>query len=96
MKIITDHKFNKPILSYYELKKKDQEWFKDLFTGYDEASYFYYRGSCYTLGDFMRIDENNPLKVLNYDGYHSDSFFSGIVIKFSECNELLKCATYIS
>lgn len=44
----------------------------------------------------MNIDNNSPFKTLSFDGYYSDSFFSGFLIKLSNDGESYKIATYIS
>lgn len=92
MKIITNH--HPRLLLYWEqLTPKEQKEFT--FEGKEEVDYFRYRGCVYTVGDFMRCSE--PLATLGYDGYHSDSFFSGILIKYVEINrgQAVVCATFI-
>ena len=54
--------------------------------GTDSASFFRYKGEVYDLGEFCAtsgLPKFNPLT--RWDGYYSDSFFSGIVIRF--CND---------
>ena len=47
----------------------------------DSAVFFRYRGNVYDLAEFMRVqDEAGELK--GWHGYASDSFFSGVVVKF--------------
>jgi hypothetical protein len=59
--------------------------------------FFCYRGHWYHLSDFMRSETNMfgdaPFKV---DGYASDSYFSGVVIRISRDGEQYKVATYLS
>ncbi len=47
----------------------------------EEVLSFTYKGERYFLDEFTRIDERSLL-FPNWDGYLSDSFFSGIVIRF--------------
>ena len=63
--------------------------------GEDSAEFFRYRGQLYPLSDFSRIvpigsgDSNmfvmrtDDPDMLAWDGYASDSFFSGIVIRWA-------------
>ena len=54
-----------------------------------------YRDKYYHLLEFVRISSNAPFPK-KYNGYSSDSFFSGILIKLSDDGEYYKIATYIS
>ena len=87
MNIITDHK-PRPLLDWYELteaEKKEFDWIDNPDeTGYD---FFRYRKHVYSLQNFTRVDENNPLKTLNYDGIETDTFFSSTLIKFTSDGE---------
>ena len=87
------------LLSWYEIPIKDQEYFLSLMEleGLEDSDYFSYKGTIYFLGDFMAIDCNNPLSDLGYDGYLSDSFFSGIIIKYDKYDyNSIQVATYLS
>lgn len=62
----------------------------------DDASdgFFQYRGHWYHTSDFMRIEHNADL--VGWDGYSSDSYFSGVVVKFSSDGERYRVGTYFS
>ena len=62
----------------------------------DDASdgFFCYLGHWYHTSDFMRVERNEGLK--GWDGYSSDSYFSGVVIKLSSDGERVKVGTYFS
>ena len=81
------------ILDWSELNEKEQEEYAYLeeegFCGF-----FRYKGWTYFLGDFMRIGNDAPFT--GWDGYHSDSFFSGVLVKYSNCGDAVKVATYFS
>jgi hypothetical protein len=97
MIIRTDNKFRN-LLYWYELTKKEKEYFDYLDTEekQDSASFVRYKKQVYSIDEFMRI-ENHPNKEFSkWDGYSSDSFFSGILIKFDEYCEQVKMGTYIS
>jgi hypothetical protein len=78
------------ILDAYELTDKERlefdylDW-EAIEKGEDSASFIRYRGTTYDLGEFMTtstLSEFNPLR--KWDGYLSDSFFSGIVVRYSK------------
>lgn len=53
--------------------------------GSASASFFRYKGAIYDIGEFQttyRMPEFSPLR--NWDGYISDSFFSGVVVRYVE------------
>jgi hypothetical protein len=55
--------------------------------------FFRYRGHWYHLDQFMPA----PIATIaGWDGYASDSYFSGIVIKLSRDGERIKVGTYFS
>jgi len=69
-------------------------------TGEEEAC-FKHKGNTYFLSEFVNIhnkvhNPNPPEWMKEFDGYMSDSYFSGLLIKLSECGEGVKVYTYIS
>lgn len=88
---ITSTEGTLPIIDASELSAKEQEDFDYLdwpaiMAGSDSASFFRYRGELYDVGEFQRITtrdtETLQSDFAGWDGYTSDSFFSGMVIKF--------------
>lgn len=55
---------------------------------------FRYQSRTYRLDDFMVVPIDSFLE--EFDGYLSDSLFSGIAIKLSGCGKAVKAYTYIS
>jgi hypothetical protein len=59
--------------------------------GRDSASFIRYRGQLYDLGEFQAtrpsLVEWNPLRA--WDSYLSDSYFSGIVIRYIRYDEVI-------
>ena len=94
LRIITDHKW-KNFLYSYELTKKELEDF-DYMDNVDEGTFFRYRKSIYSLDSFMIIDDRSPFALSGFNGHHGDSFFSGILIKLSDCGDMYKVGTYLS
>lgn len=93
--IKTDNKFREVIYSHdlTEAERKDHDYLEDL----DEGGYtfFRYKNWCYYLGNFMRITEKSG-DLKDWDGYSSDTYFSGIVIAFSNDNDGVKVGTFYS
>ena len=95
MKITTDHKW-KPFTCFGDIPKKDQ---KDHVGNYNcddpsELSFIIYHGSVYSIDDFLWIPENSSLATLGYHGYLGESYFSGVLIKLSDCGDLYQIASY--
>lgn len=82
MKICTNNK-PRDILHACQLTEKELAEF-DYIEGesQDFASFFRYKGNVYDLGEFMRCPSGFQFE--GWSGYHSDSFFSGILINY--CN----------
>ena len=72
--------------------KKDFDWIDDSSTAsWDDELFINYRNSWYCLSDFMSLhnkvyNPNPPDFMQGFDGYLSDSFFSGILIKLFDDN----------
>ncbi len=63
-----------------------------------EREYIVYKGWAYTLDDFMNLGRNNqePSDFKGWHGYHSDSFFSGVLIRIHDYGDAYQIATYYS
>ena len=86
MEIITNNA-PRQILYQWDLTPVEREEF-DYLKNDEDGNFVRYKGETYDLGEFMTtqgLTEFNPLK--KWDGYHSDSFFSGIVVKYTEDND---------
>ena len=93
MKIITDHKWRDIVLGQDLTKKQRKEFDYITDEDFDYSGFVKYRGVIYDIGEFMFTDWAD---WHDYDGYMSDSFFSGVLIKLSEDGEQCKIATYLS
>lgn len=86
---------------YIETKYKVPDWKEDEHNP-DPEDCFTYKGETYFLSQFMTINKDSPFYLLDdegntlFDGYHSDSFFSGILVKYHEFGDAVKAYTYIS
>ncbi len=56
----------------------------------DTDGYFFYKWGWYHLSMFMRTG------IDGWDGFHGDSFFSGVAIRLSEDGERYQVATVIA
>jgi len=84
MKIVTNN-VPRPVIDAYELTPKEREDFgyldwEAIDAGNDSASFFRYRGELYDMGDIPLAPHD--LRALGWDGAASDSFFSGMVVRY--------------
>ncbi len=95
------------IIDAYQLTSEEQKEFdyldwKAIEKGEDSASFFRFKGELYDLGEFMAIRNKrgwnleHPDSWFKWDGYRSDSFFSGLVVKYTEDNEGVVVGLYLS
>mgnify|MGYP001818557146 CR=1 FL=1 len=99
MKIITNNQYRNLIYGYElsDTEKQDFDYIDDI----DSHDFIKYKSEVYDPSEFMVTPYDEPArqelnKLSAWDGYQSDSFFSGIVIKYSDDFELVKIGTYIS
>ena len=91
MRIVTN---NQPrvILSWYALTPVEQKEFDYLEEG--EGSFFRYKGDVYDLGEFMRVD--HTAIPGDWHGYASDSYFSGVLIRYTSDHGQVIVGSYYS
>ena len=100
MKIITNNHF-KEILSFFDLSIEEQNELKDSYDTIEESSFFRYRGLVYDLNEFLRVNDSlngkgKEHEMYGWDGYHNDSFFSSVLVKYSSCNDAVKVGLALS
>ena len=85
MKIITN---NQPrlLLYGYELTNKEKQDF-DYLDDTDSHNFVKYKGNIYDVSEFISTYNMDSLK--DWDGYSSDSFFSGILIKYIDSDTVI-------
>jgi hypothetical protein len=72
--------------NYFDLAKGEQH----------DTTFVRYKGVVYDLNEFQLVSKNAPPEMQKFDGYQSDSFFSGVLIRFvdpSTC-DMVVAATY--
>lgn len=87
------------VIDAWELSEEEQEEFDYLDwgkikAGEDSRSFARYKGELYDLDDFLTTWRIDVFKEWN--GYISDTFFSGILVKFSEDFEQVVMGRYYS
>ena len=101
LRIITNN-IPRDILNGWDLTTEERKEF-DYLEGedLDVAEFVRFKGSVYHLGDIPSTapgpwNHGLPEEFKGWDGYASDSFFSGILIRYVEDNERVVMATYVS
>lgn len=102
LEIKTDHKW-KQFKYGYDVEKrkdyKDYDWMDENDKGdgwiiYHRRLHHIYHRRLYHISDFVLIENENIPEFSGWNGYHSDSFFSGVLIKVSQDGEQYKIGTY--
>tara|TARA_R110002020_G_scaffold6149_1_gene25747 strand:+ start:1937 stop:2293 length:357 start_codon:yes stop_codon:yes gene_type:complete len=91
MNITTNHHY-RPILHWFELTDKEQNEYRDTYDDVEDSSFFRYRNWCYDLNDFIRPAYfSNERQMMNkWEGMKSETFFSAVLVAFSDDNEAVK------
>lgn len=92
------------IIDGFHLNEKDRQEFdyidwEAIDNGSDGASFFRYKGNLYDLGEAMYINAkalpaDSFLK--GWQGYYGDSFFSGVLVKYTQDCEQVIIGQYFS
>jgi hypothetical protein len=82
----------RPIVSRFEVPDSILASEFDWTDPAEDGSFFKYRGVWYSLEDFTCAPES----LSDWDGYHGDSYFSGVVIRLTDDGESVVCGTYLS
>lgn len=73
-----------------ENQRKEFDYLSD--EEYSSNGFFKYKGQYFDLGEFIRCE--GELKDKEWHRYSSDSYFSGIVVKYTEDYESVIVGTY--
>jgi len=95
MEIVTNNHY-RGVLTSFDLTQKEAKEFDYLDLENGEGSFFRYKGQVYDLGEFFPWDNPASPTRSDWDGFRSDSYFSGIVIKYSDCLEAVKVGVVLS
>ena len=88
MKIITNN-VPRDVIEAYELTPDERDEFgyldwQAIEEGRDSASFVRYRGELYDLSEFMVWDNPASPTRQRWDGFRSDSYFSGLVVRYCD------------
>ena len=86
LRIITNN-HRREVLYWPELTQAEQrehDWILESDTqDIDTVEFFRYKGWTYCLSDIMRVESYAPVEFQGWDGYVSETFFSGILVKYA-------------
>jgi hypothetical protein len=93
---ITTNHAPRDIILGYELTDKEREEFDYIdFTEDSCHEFFRYRKELYDLSEFFLIPDS-LLELQGWDAYQSDSYFSGLVVRYVEDYERVIVGLYTS
>jgi hypothetical protein len=76
----------RPVIDWHDLTPKQQSEFN--YDSAEESQFVIYKNWPYDVAEFMAVRHNDELSA--WHGYSSDSFFSGVLIKFiSDCDTVI-------
>lgn len=85
IKIMTNNK-PRQLIYGYELSDKQKQDF-DYIEDIDSHDFVKYKNNIYDLSEFMRVENNDSLK--GWEGYSSDSYFSGTLVKYIDDDNVI-------
>lgn len=75
----------RPLIYGFELTDADRREFDYIDSDdFDSHEFFRYRGRLYDPSEFLRIDKGADSAMAKWQGYSADSYFSGLVIRYTE------------
>jgi len=101
----------RPVIDAYELTHEERKEFDYLDwdaidKGEDSAQFFRYKGELYDIGEFCRVVAPNATRChptecaepafQGWSGYQSDSYFSGLLIRWADDFESVVVGWYCS
>ena len=97
MNIITNHHY-RLLLSWHDLTDAEQREHADAYDGVKDSTFFRYRGQVYDLGEFSRPAYlSHERSMLNkWHGMLGTSFFSAVLVKYSDDYESVKIGLALS
>lgn len=81
------------LVTFYDLSDTEQSELND-YDGYQDSSFFRFNGRVNDLNDFMRLEGNFNAAFEGYNAYHNDTYFSGTIIRLSDCGDSVTAAYY--
>jgi hypothetical protein len=96
---ITTNNVPRDVIEAYELTQKERKEFDylnwdKLEKGEDSASFFRYKGNVYDLNDCERVFNMNS-SFPGWDGFYSETYFSGVIFKYTDDWEQVIVGRYV-
>ena len=82
----------RPVIDWHDLTPKQQSEFN--YDSAEDSQFVVYKNWPYDVAEFMAVRHNDELSA--WHGYSSDSFFSGVLIKFAPDCETVIMGRYTS
>jgi len=97
MKIQTNHHY-RPLLSWHDLTDAEQAEHEDDYGAVHHSRFFRYHNSIYDMSDFVRPAylSNERLALNKWDGMKGETFFSAVVVKYSDDCDAVKVGLALS
>ena len=94
MKIITNN-IPRRLLNSWELTKRELAEF-DYYTEEELQGLLFvrYKGLCYCLSDFMRVDAGGDLSAAGWHGYEAGTAWSGVLVRYVNDGEQVIMGSY--
>lgn len=95
---VTTNYHHRPVVEAYELTPEERKEFDYLGwdaieRGNESRSFVRYKGELIDLGDVLRAE--GAIAQLGWDGFNSDTFWSGIAIRYVDNNEAVVVARIV-
>ncbi len=97
---ITTNNAPRDLLCLWDFTETEQRRIRSDFDWMDSGDlegscgFFRYRSSVYHLSDFLRVD--GAAELQGWDGYSSDSYFSGVLIRLQDDGDSVVVGRYCS
>ena len=97
MQIITNH-HEREVVYHWELTDSERKWFD--WDGAEDCNYVRYKGNVVCISEFMSTRPSmwgpGIPSLAAWDGYQSDSFFSGLLVKYCDDTDFVVMGWYMS
>jgi len=96
MKIKTNNHY-RDVLYWHDLEADEQSELANDYETIQESTFFRYRNRIYDLGEFISAHRTGAHELAkDWDGYHNDSLFSAVLVKYSEDYDAVKVGLALS
>ena len=97
--VVTNNQPRK-LMSLFEFNSKDQVKIREKFDWMDEIedtySFFKYKEEVMHLSEFNNTNSSCPTELSGWDGYLTDTYFSGLIVRLVNDNEEVIVGSFFS